>query len=112
MDNATVLVTDDMGKVTFEGIENGTYYLVEKDAPDGYNKLTNPVTVKVGYTDESGTNLGSVAVSHVETVENNSGTTLPETGGMGTTLFIVIGSLFMIIPVMIFVVNRRMNKEY
>lgn len=112
LEDATLLVTEEEGIITFEGVENGTYYLVEVEAPEGYNKLTGPVTLKVGYSNEEGTNLGEVSVSHIETVENNSGTALPETGGMGTTLFIIIGSLLTIVPVMILVVNKRMNKEY
>lgn len=112
LEEATLLITEEEGIITFEGIENGTYYLVEVEAPEGYNKLTGPVTLKVGYSNEEGTNLKDTAVSHIETVENNSGTALPETGGMGTTLFIIIGSLLTIVPVIIFVVNKRMAKEY
>ena len=111
-EDATLLVTDENGIVTFEGIENGTYYLVEVDAPEGYNKLTGPVTVKVGYTDEEETNLGTVAVSHEEIVENNSGTELPRTGGIGTKLFIIIGSLLVIGSAVVLITNKRMSKEY
>ena len=108
---ATLLVTDETGIVTFGGIENGTYYLVEVDAPEGYNKLAKPVTVKVGYSDEEGTTLGEVAVSHNEIIENNSGIALPITGGIGTKIFIGIGSLLTIVSAIILITNKRINKE-
>ena len=107
---ATKLVTEDSGTIVFKGVENGTYYLVELKAPDGYNKLTGPVTVKVGYNEE-GTNLDTVAVSHTETVENKTGKELPQTGGMGTKLFIIIGSLLVVVSSAILIVNKRMSKE-
>lgn len=108
---ATLLVTDEDGVVTFEGVANGTYYLVEVEAPNGYNKLTSEVEVKVGYTDEEGTNLSKVAVSHEEIVKNNSGTELPQTGGIGTTVFMVVGSLLAGISAIILITNKRMSKE-
>ena len=86
------------------------YYLVELEAPDGYNKLTGPVEVKVGYNDEE-TNLLEVAVSHTEIVENSTGKQLPQTGGIGTKLFIIIGSLLVIASSAILIVNKRMSKE-
>lgn len=109
---ATLLITDTIGIVTFKGIENGTYYLLEVEAPSGYNKLSEPVTIKVGYKDESGTNLGTVAVSHKEIVQNNSGTTLPITGGIGTTIFIIAGSLLTIVSAVLLITNKRITKEY
>ena len=108
---ATLLVTDETGIITFEGVENGTYYLIEVDAPEGYNKLTGPVTIKVGYTDEEGTNLGEVAVSHEEIVENNSGKALPSTGGIGTTIFIILGSILMLVSIVVLVANKKLDKE-
>ena len=109
-EEATKLVTGEEGIVVFKGVENGTYYLVEIKAPEGYNKLTGPVTVKIGYNEEE-TNLLNSAVSHTETIKNSSGTTLPQTGGIGTKLFIIIGSLLAIGSAVVLIVNKRMTKE-
>lgn len=112
INKATVLVTDESGIITFKGIENGTYYLVETKAPDGYNKLDNPVTVLVGLVKDDGTISDEVVVSHEEIVENNSGIALPSTGGIGTTLFIIVGSLLTLISVVIMITNKRMTDEF
>ena len=112
IEEATLLVTGEDGTVLFTGVENGTYNLVEVEAPEGYNKLTGPVTIKVGYDSVEGTNLGEVAVIHEEIVENNSGRALPETGGIGTKIFIGFGSLLMLGSAILLIVNKRMAKEY
>lgn len=109
-EEATKLVTGELGTIVFKGVENDTYYLVEIEAPDGYNKLTGPVTVKVGYNEEK-TNLLEVAVSHTEMVENSSGIQLPQTGGIGTKLFIIIGSLLAVGSAVVLIVNKRITKE-
>ena len=110
LEQATVLVTDSTGIITFEGIENGIYNLIEIEAPEGYNKLTGPVEIKVGYNDE-GTNLINEADSHNEIVENNSGTALPSTGGIGTKIFIIVGSLLVLLSSIILITNKRISKE-
>lgn len=108
-DEATLLVTDETGVVTFKGIKNGTYELIEVEASEGYNKLTGPVTVKVGYN-EDGTGLVETSVTYVETVKNNSGTALPITGGLGTKLFVVIGSLLAVVSSIVLITNKRMGE--
>lgn len=107
-EDATTLVTDDTGIVTFKGIENGTYYLVEIEAPLGYNKLNKPVEIKVGY-DENGTELVKYAVSHEEVVMNNSGLVLPTTGSIGTKIFIFTGLLLSSISGIVLLANKKNN---
>ena len=107
--NATVLVTDANGNAVFNGMKNGTYYLVETEAPEGYNKLTEPVEIKVGYNENN--QLVEAGVDHNVSVENNSGTQLPTTGGMGTTLFVVLGSLLVMGTAIVLVTNKRMASE-
>lgn len=69
------------------GLDAGTYHLEETKAPDGYNKLTAPVTVTI--TEEGKVNETTNGTVYVS---NNAGATLPSTGGMGTTLFYVIAA--------------------
>lgn len=108
---ATEYTTNDNGIVEFKGIENGTYNLVETKAPEGYNKLTEEVTIKAGYKDETGSNLVDIAVTQETTVNNFSGQRLPSTGGIGTKLFIIIGSLLTISSAIILITNKRISKE-
>ncbi len=101
--------TEKMIITSFEGLKDGTYYLVETEAPQGYNKLTKEITVTVdGDEDET---KRPIPVKQEIKVENFSGTALPSTGGMGTTLFVVIGSLLAIASAVIFVTNKRIAKE-
>lgn len=81
------------GTFTLKGLKPGvTYYLEETEAPKGYNKLTSRIKVELqdyGMVIVNGNNTGR-PLSQVE-VANKSGSLLPSTGGMGTTLIYLIG---------------------
>lgn len=105
-----IIITPANGKVVFQGLKNGEYTLTETKAPAGYNKLASAIGVKVDgknngtdttnatvyitYDNDNGSsNYNQSASNGVIPVQNKSGVTLPETGGMGTIAFTVIGVL-------------------
>lgn len=103
-------ITDESGKTTevaivpaFTGLANGTYTVIEKTVPAGYNKAAdqNFTIAEHNYTGE---NLKQNA-----TIINQAGAVLPSTGGMGTTLFYTLGSLLVIGAGVLMVTRRRME---
>ena len=103
--------TDANGAATFEKYEaNGTnnydYYLVETQAPSGYNILDN--AVKVNFTDSD---VATTEGIYTVKVPNSSGIKLPITGGTGTVIFTIIGIALMVGAVVLFVVSRKKAKE-
>ena len=100
---ATKYVTNDDGEVVIRGLKQGTYELVEIQAPDGYNVLneTQPVTL----TFDSSSAQGTLVVAPV--VENFKGIQLPSTGGMGTTVFAIVGLLVMAGAAVTLIVKKR-----
>ena len=104
------LVTDANGTATFAKYEaNGEkydYYLVETQAPSGYNLLDN--AVKVNFTDAD---VEATAGVYTVKVSNSSGIQLPITGGTGTVIFTIIGIALMVGAVVLFVVSRKKAKE-
>ena len=98
------------GKVTVVGFDNGTYYLEETKAPEGYNKLTarKEFTIADGNLDAvfNGPVYSSGSGVHVV---NKTGSMLPETGAMGTALFITFGMIVVIGTGLLLVTKKRMS---
>lgn len=85
----TEIITNANGKFKFVGV-NQKYYLTETEAPNGYNKLKDPIRIEASEQNMILVNGNLITTQNVE-VLNNSGTLLPSTGGMGTTLIYLIG---------------------
>lgn len=102
------ITTNDTGKFSFYGLKEGKYYLKEIKAPEGYNKLKDPIEVTVSkkvvdatnqingyllyYTYGKNSGNGATEVQ----VINETGSLLPSTGGMGTTLIYLIGGVLVL----------------
>lgn len=103
------LVTDNNGSATFEKYQaNGThytYYLVETQAPSGYNILDH--AVEVHFTDADVSTTDGV---YTVRISNKTGFRLPITGGTGTVIFTVIGIALMVGAVVLLVVSRKKSK--
>lgn len=121
--DATTLETTGTGDISIEGLNVGTYYLEETEAPAGYNKLTGPIEVEitattsatsvsetVEYRNSSETSYTQATDATVK-VLNKAGTQLPSTGGIGTTLFYVIGGVLMVVAAVLLVTKKRMNNK-
>lgn len=110
------ITTGETGELVINGLADGTYYLTETKAPRGYNLLREPVKVTIGHKDANGklTETSFVAdqtetdTSGVVKVENNAGAELPSTGGIGTTVFYVLGSAMALGAVILLVTKKRM----
>ena len=113
----TVFETPDDGSFTISGLDADPYYLEEVEAPAGYNKLAAPVKVTITATINATTNVGTATVTYGENststdtvkIENKTGVELPSTGGVGTTIFYVIGGLLMAVAVVLLVTKKKMS---
>lgn len=113
--DATEVTTDKNGAARFDGLHAGTYYLEETAAPDGYNQLTKDITIVLAKDGSATINGASstLGTDHSLTagVANSTGTMLPETGGIGTAIFVALGALAVICAGVFLVTNKRMSKE-
>ncbi|MDY5483424.1 MAG: SpaH/EbpB family LPXTG-anchored major pilin [Clostridium sp.] len=129
----STLTSDADGLFRVIGLDDGTYYLKETKAPATYNLLSSEITVVITATTANGqtwtageaasalTNLvvtadGTAGTGDKSsgiagiTVANNKGATLPETGGMGTTLFYLVGGILVIAAIVLLITRKRMSK--
>lgn len=131
--DAAKLTSDESGSFSVTGLDEGTYYLKETKAPEGYNLLKadimivitanaaniqnwtsameglTGITVSVDEGDAVAGNTGTGMVSI--TVENVPGSALPETGGIGTTIFYVVGGILVIGAGVILIARRRTRSD-
>ena len=115
-EKATVFETPDNGNFVIAGLDADTYYLEEIKAPDGYNQLKEPVKVVITAT-IAGDKTSTTTITYNETatgtvrIENQTGVELPSTGGIGTTVFYVIGGLLMGVAVVLLVTRKKMSTS-
>lgn len=91
------------------GLAAGTYYLVETEAPAGYNKLTDPIKVEITKDGDSWTISKNDAKEEdkIIDVENSTGSLLPSTGGMGTIAFAVVAAILVFGVAVSFIRDRK-----
>lgn len=104
----TTITSPKSGKFTIQGLGAGTYYLTETKQPAGYNKLSGPVTVVIDM--DGKVTVGGTEVTQVD-VENKTGTVLPSTGGMGTTMIYLIGGVLVLGSGVVLVTKRRVKGK-
>lgn len=130
--DASTLTSDPTGYFKVIGLDDGTYYLKEVQELSGYNKI-NDVEVVISANTNNGdsgngavTELGSLDVTangtagktNVSdgtaeiTIANNKGSQLPETGGIGTTIFYVVGVVLMLGAGVLLITKRRMSAKH
>lgn len=125
--NATVLTSPDSGKLTMSGLANGTYYLKETEAPQGYNSLENDIEIMITAANWTTSGTPSAKIEYKTStaegaifaeaengtvkVENKSGTVLPGTGGIGTTIFYVVGGGLMVAAAILLITKKRMENH-
>lgn len=122
-DENCVLTSGKDGKFSLAGLDDGTYFIEEITPLPGYNSI-DPVEIQVNGNTKNGqsgngatSELTSVTFTVGEktenaiTIVNNAGTTLPSTGGMGTTVFYVVGGGLMAVAVVLLVTKKRMENK-
>ena len=107
---AVEMISGENGQFNVKGLDAGTYYLKETITPAGYDTCgVTPVTIKADHSGNDHVNLEGSNLTIVN--KKAGGITLPSTGGMGTTLFYVIGGGLMVAAVVLLVTKKRMENK-
>ena len=104
----TEITTPSKGEFVIQGLDADTYYLTETEAPKGYNKLAAPIKVEID--NDGNVKFNDANVDRVE-VENKTGTLLPSTGGMGTTIIYMAGAILVIASGIVLVSKKRSKAK-
>lgn len=110
------MITTANGKFNIIGLDHGTYTLKETTVPATYNPL-DPVTITISadHKEAAGGASASMELTAASTMNNKlvnkSGATLPETGGIGTTIFYVLGGMMFVGAALILVVRRKAEAD-
>lgn len=107
---------DGTGVFNIKGLDAGTYVLKETKVPSGYNKCADTtVVIKATHAEAASGASATTTLSSdsnvTNTIENKQGSTLPETGGMGTTIFYVIGAILVIGAGVVLITRKRMSAS-
>lgn len=114
------------GELVFSGLSAGEYTITEIKAPNGYNLLKDPIKVIITCTTPTLDSNGELQEDQTDctwtytwtnangegntvTIVNQAGTELPETGGIGTTIFYVLGGILVLAAVVLLVTKKRMS---
>lgn len=114
---------DPMSTFTWSGLDAGTYKLVETTVPEGYNKADDvEFTIDPTYNEiEPQVTLTSIGTIANDTnpdddkvtfeIVNKAGSLLPSTGGIGTTIFYVVGGVLVLVAVVLLITRKRMKED-
>ena len=105
----TVLESNGEGEYVINGVDSGSYYVREIEAPTGYNKTEEVYTATVTSDNKYDTDTLSVQVSS-PTIVNYTGTVLPSTGATGTAIFVAVGGVLVVAMFVLLIVRKRMTK--
>ena len=110
--DAVQMISGQDGQFNVKGLDAGTYYLKEITPPDGYSACkVIPVTIKADHSRNDQVNLeGSNLTNDIVNIKAG-GITLPSTGGIGTTLFYVVGGGLMVAAIVLLVTKKRMENK-
>ena len=106
------MFSDEHGQFNVKGLDAGTYYLRETKTPDGYSACADKKIVISATHTEYNVNLSGESNLNNKIINIKAGgITLPSTGGIGTTLFYVVGGGLMVAAIVLLVTKKRMENK-